>query len=209
MQYRGTASPSEGADLIIGRARAGSVDDPLWVVGLGAATNLAAALILAPDIIPLVRFVFHARNEFNWPSHTTQFNVVGDVIAVQTLLESDVPLVWFDTGTALTLSMKDSEERLASLGELGRYLHDFRHRSEYFARSDKGFFDLGDIAWLIEPGLCREETIPAPKLERHCRFDSETPRGEMRRVFNIDPEPTWDLFFDRMAHFADPSRPGR
>lgn len=204
MQYRGTASPSEGADLIIERARVGSIDDPLWVVGLGAATNLASAILSAPEIMPLVRYVFHARNEFNWPTRTTQFNVVGDVIAVQTLLESDVPLVWFDTGTALTLSMEESETRLASLGSLGRYLHEFRHRSAYFARSDKGFFDLGDIAWLIEPGLCREERIPAPRLERHCSFDQRTTRGEMRRVFNIDREPTWDLFFNRMTHPASP-----
>lgn len=204
MQYRGTASPSPGADFIIERAKAGSVEDPLWVVGLGAATNLAAAILLAPEIKPLVRYVFHARNEFNWPDRTTQFNVVGDVIAVQTLLESEVPLVWFDTGTALTLTMKESETRLAVQGQLGRWLHEFRHRSAAFAHPNKGFFDLGDIAWLIQPDLCREETVPAPRLERHCHFDHTNTYGPMRRAFGIDRESTWDLFFARMAKAAVP-----
>ncbi|MBN2451653.1 MAG: hypothetical protein JXR77_14790 [Lentisphaeria bacterium] len=74
-------SSSDGADLIIERALAASPEDPLWIVVLGAATNTASALLMAPEITPRVRVVFHARCARLWPERTVQFNVVGDVAA--------------------------------------------------------------------------------------------------------------------------------
>ena len=55
MRYRNEPSESDGTQLIIDRAQAGSEEDPLWVVGLGAATNLASALLV--PIVILVRFI--------------------------------------------------------------------------------------------------------------------------------------------------------
>jgi len=198
MQYPGTPTESEGAEFIIERARAGSEDDPLWVVGLGAATNLASAILMAPDVASRVRFVFHARNEFNWPERTTQFNVIGDIIAAQTLLECEAPLVWFDTGTDLTLPMEETEKRLAPLSPLGKFLHEYRHKREHYMSPKKGFFDVGDIAWLMQSDVCKMEAVPAPRLERHCHFNTKRTFGEMLRVFEIDREKTWKLFFEKL-----------
>lgn len=197
MQYPRTPTESEGTDFIIERARAGSTDNPLWVVGLGAATNLASAILKAPDLAPRVRFLFRARNEFNWPTHTTQFNVVGDIIAVQTLLECDAPLAWFDTGTALTITMEETEKRLAPLSPLGTFLHEYRHKHPHHASPNKGFFDLGDIAWLMQPDLCKMEVTPAPQLARHCVFDQTRTFGDMLRIYEIDRDKTWELFFSK------------
>ena len=41
MQYNFLPSPSEGVDFIIEKARASTPDDPLWIIGLGAATDMA------------------------------------------------------------------------------------------------------------------------------------------------------------------------
>ena len=41
MRYPNEPSPSEGVEYIIERAMASSPEDPLWVVGLGAATDIA------------------------------------------------------------------------------------------------------------------------------------------------------------------------
>ena len=61
--------------------------------------------------------------------------------------------VLFDTGTYLTCPMEESEQRLKPCGPLGEYLHEYRHTNPYFSRSDKGFFDLGDIAAQVsQPG---------------------------------------------------------
>lgn len=195
MQYTGIPSKSEGAELIIEVAREATPEEPLWVVVLGAATNTASAILIAPDIKPNIRVVFHARCAQLWPHRTVQFNVAGDVVAVQTLLKSGVPLVWFDTGTKLTIPYEETAKSLAPIGTTGRFLHEFRNRKRQFASPDKGFFDMGDIAWLMDPTLCTIQTVPAPLLRRHMEFDQKRTYGNMLRVTEIDVPRTWELFF--------------
>lgn len=199
MRYPRTAEPSEGVNLIIDTARSCSVENPLWVVVLGAATNMASALLTAPEIAPRVRVVFHGRSEETWPARTRQFNVYGDIIAAQTLLASSVPLVWFDTGTRLYASMETTEKRLAPLGQLGRYLHDYRHRAPYYQGDKKGFFDLGDIVWMLDPSLCKATVIDAPELTRWMEFNQTKRFGQILHVGEIKPEETWELFYKRIA----------
>ncbi|MBN2452602.1 MAG: hypothetical protein JXR77_19620 [Lentisphaeria bacterium] len=189
---------------VVERARAASPDDPLWVVVLGAATNTVSALLMAPEISPCVRVVFHARCARLWPERTVQFNVAGDVAAVQTLLSCRVPLAWFDTGTKLVISCEETARRLAPMCEVGRFLHGYRERRPSFASPQKGFFDMGDVAWLLDPSLCRMDIVPAPHLRRHLEFDHRSPAGPMLRVTHIDVPRTWDLFFSTLqeAHSA-------
>jgi len=199
MRYVNEASPSEGADQIIALARAASPDDPLWVVALGASSTPASAIRLAPDIVPNVRYVLHVRSEQSWPTHNEQYNVWGDIAAARTVLASSVPLVWFDTGEPLVCSMETTAARLAPSGPFGAYLHAFRDRNPYYSNPRKGFFDVADIAWMIDPGLCTAETVGVPSMNWAMRFDHSRPNGEMLHVTKVRPEPTWDLFFERLG----------
>jgi len=201
MRYSDDICASDGARLIIERAHA-DADGPLWVVGLGAASTLTAALLIDPSIAPKVRYLYHARSEHTWPTHCDQFNVYGDIWAARNLLTSNVPLVWFDTGAQLVCSMQTTEERLAPLGKMGAFLHEYRFRNEYYQRSDKGFFDVGDIAWMIDPALCASEIIDVPYMDFAMRFQRRDNLGQMLRVSQVQPEPTWELFFARMQAAA-------
>ncbi len=198
LPYVDEPSESEGAQLIIERAHAGDAQNPLWVLGLGAATNLASALLIDPSIMPKVRYVFHARSEWSWPERSEQFNVGGDVRAARYLLESGVPLAWFDTGTQLTCAMSMTAERLLPLGGLPAFLHEYRLRKPYFQRDDKGFFDLGDIAWMIQPDVCQSDIVDAPRMDWKMAFHADGTLGQMLRLSQISAAPVWDLFFDRM-----------
>lgn len=198
MRYPGTPEPSEGVDLIVERARLASEDDPLWIVCLGVATDLASALLFAPEIAPKVRLVFHARSEATWPKRSVQFNVYGDILAAKTILESSAPLVWFDTGTHLYTDMETTRTKLAPLGGIGKFLHEYRFRDPWFQQPDKGMFDVGDIAYLIEPFVCTSETVPAPGMTRWMEFEHDDNWGAMVRASDIDAERTWEIFYDRM-----------
>ncbi len=201
MESKDRPSKSEGVDLIIAAAHRGSPDNPLWVVGIGASTDLASAILLDPAIIPNVRYVFHARSPKTWPERSVQFNVKGDVFAAQVLLESAVPLVWFDTGTEITASMEETEQKLAPLGAIGKYLHEYRFNHPGFQSPKKGFFDLGDIAWLIDPTLATSEIVPAPTMDDRMYFDQKNTHGDMVRVHDINPAKTWELFYRKLTAF--------
>ncbi|MCL2058120.1 MAG: nucleoside hydrolase [Oscillospiraceae bacterium] len=196
MQYPNVPNDSEGVDFIIESARSCSSEDPLWVVGIGAATNLACALLKAPDIAAKARYVFHARSEHTWPDRSVQFNVYGDIIAAKTLLESDIPLIWFDTGTYICAPYEDTRKYLAPTGEVGKFLHEYRDRNPYFALPDKGFFDMGDFAFLLNPGICESEICEAPELTRYMEFKHTGRYGRMQRVYEIAPLKVWELLYE-------------
>ncbi len=198
MRYPCTPENSEGVEFLIDTALSASEDEPLWVVCLGVATDLASAILKAPEIIPKVRYVFHARSEMTWPQRSVQFNVYGDIIAAKTLLESRVPLVWFDTGTHICASMETTEREVAPHGSIGRFLHEYRKRDAWYMRPDKGFYDMGDIAFLIEPSVCRTEIIDAPEMTRWMYFNREKKHGQILKVSDIDVDRTWQIFFERL-----------
>ena len=88
-----------------------------------------------------------------WPVQCYNFNVIGDVRAARQVFHSALPFVLFDTGTYLRCPMQESEQNVRPYGELGRYLHEYRRVRPGFMSDRKGFFDLGDVAALLDPGL--------------------------------------------------------
>lgn len=201
MAYHGHPSEGEGVDFIIERAHAGSAEDPLWVVALGACTNLASAILKDPSIAPKVRYVFHSRCDRLWPERSVQFNVLGDIHATRALLSEWVPLVWFDTGSQLKISMQDSEKYISSISPMGKFIHDYRSTSDWFMPLEKGFFDMGDIVWLIDPDTCKSEVVYAPSMDPYMYFDHGAQNGKMLRVYDIDNNASWNMLFDRMAKY--------
>jgi inosine-uridine nucleoside N-ribohydrolase len=198
IRYYGYPSESEGASFIIAEANKASPENPLWVVILGAATTTASALLLEPSIFANIRCVFHARSEYSWPERSLQFNVKGDIHAARSLLACGAPLIWFDTGTHLSFPYETTKTRLAPAGVVGSYLHAYRDNNSWYAEDDKGFYDLADICYLLRPGLCRDEVIPAPAMDETMFFDHAKSAGHMRRVYDIDVPAARELFLERM-----------
>jgi len=201
MQYFTVPSESEGCDFIIQQAKLASPQEPLWVLALGAATNLASAILKDPSIIPNVRYIFHARSEDTWPERSTQFNIRGDVLAVMAILESNVPLVWFDTGTHITASFEETERRIATTGALGEYIHNYRKNNDWYMQPWKGFFDLGDVAWLIQPDICTAEVEKVMSMDQTMHFTRDKDLGNMLRITDIDRDSTWDILEERLKKF--------
>lgn len=198
MPYYGYPTQSEGARFIVEEAKKASPEDPLWIVILGAASTTASALLMDPSIADNVRVVFHARSEYTWPGRSVQFNVKGDISAARTLLAQRMPLVWFDTGTHLKIPYAMTRDYLAPINKLGKYLHDFRDRCSWFAEDDKGFFDMGDFVFLIDPSLCKQEIVDAPRMDEYMFFDFTRANGKMLRVYDIDNDASWNMLFERL-----------
>ena len=98
--FRGCRAPwkvrssqeSEAVNDLIRKARQASPDDPLYVIGIGACTNIASAIIKSPDIIQNIVVVWLGGNARNWTS-PDEFNLSQDLTAGQVLFNCGVPLV--------------------------------------------------------------------------------------------------------------------
>ena len=203
LQYPKTPSESEGVDFIIKKAMDSPPQDPLWVIGLGAATNIASAYLKEPRIADRVVVFWHFRTK--WPDKCVNFNVFGDVHAARTVFHSKLPFVLFDTGGELFCSMEESERSVRPHGELGRYLHDYRLTSKYFMGAKKGFFDLGDIAALLDPAIAKWEEVDCPEVDWDLTYRFKGTKGKILRCTAIDRDKTFQPLYAKLSQAPPPS----
>lgn len=201
LMYRDQKIQSEGVDFIIKEARSATPEKPLWLVLLGPATDAAAALLKAPDIADRLVIFWHGRTE--WPVRCWNFNAYNDILAARLLFELPSRFILFDTGTYLRIDPAESARRFGSLGPLGAYLQEIRHRRPEFMSPKKGFFDLGDIAALVDPSVVRWERTDAPDVLQDLRYDFTKNNGEIVRIYYVEPAPTFQLLGQALKHIED------
>jgi inosine-uridine nucleoside N-ribohydrolase len=197
LQYFDTPSESEGVDFIIEKAMASTPDDPLWIIGLGAATNIASAVLKEPKIVDRINVFWHFRTR--WPEKCWNFNVFGDAHAARAVFHSELSFVLFDTGTYLYCPMEESERLVRPHGALGQYLHDYRLTDSYFSGAKKGYFDLGDIAALVEPSLAQWEEVECPEVDWDLSYQFTGEHGKILRCYYVDRDRTFDLLYKKLA----------
>lgn len=199
MQYEFAPSPSPGVDFIIERAMAGTPEDPLWIIGLGSATDLASAYLKEPAIKDRIVMFWHGRTHPTWPYRAHNYNVKGDMHAARMLFHAPFPLVLFDTGTHLTAGMLDeSEKYVKPYGELGEYLYEYRLKREDWSGNKKGFFDMGDISVLIDPAIGKWEEIRCPTVTQYMDYNFYNDNGKFLRCYDVDRDRTFQLLYDKL-----------
>lgn len=199
MQYEFAPSGSAGIDFIIKKAMESTPDDPLWVISLGAPTDAASAYLKAPAIKDRVVMFWHARTEETWPFRAHNYNIKGDMHASRMMFHAPFPLVLFDTGTQLDAgSLEESAQYIKPYGELGEYLYSYRLRNPYFTSPGKGYFDMGDIAVLIDPGIGKWETTACPTVTEYMDYNFYKTNGTLLRCFDIDRNKAFQLLYSRL-----------
>ncbi|MDF1521509.1 MAG: nucleoside hydrolase, partial [Trueperaceae bacterium] len=155
------AVESDAARLIVERAMAPS-DRPLYVVAIGATTNIASALLMEPRIADRMVVVWTSAYPTWARMYNYSFNLEQDLPASQLLFESGVPLVYlpgYYLGAQLRLSLPEIEAWIKGKGAIGDYLHHLYTRNPLYPqrgiREVPGrswvIWDLINFAWLLQP----------------------------------------------------------
>jgi len=200
LQYTTKAEQSAGADFIVQRAHA-EEDQPLYVMGLGAATDIASAYLKDPSIKDRIVVVWHGRTK--WPDKAWNFNVHNDLKAAQVLFRSQLPLILFDTGTFLYCPYAESTKRISPCGRIGKYLHEIRSRKPRFQSDDKAMFDMGDIAFALNASWCKWEEVDAPDVRVDYSYDFSVNHGPIIRVYDVDRLAVFEDFYQRLKDFSE------
>lgn len=197
---------SDATAHLIAAARAGPADPPLYVVALGCLTNIASALLLAPDIAERIVVVWTA----GYPSHAPQpnfaFNLEQDMPASTLLVDSGVPLVYlpgYHVGAQLRLSHPEAALHLQGHSRIGDHLyHVYTHNPlwpmlgiESLHGHSWVIWDLINIAWLLQPAWVPSELVPTPRLRADRRWATDAARHPMREAYAVDRDAIFrDLF---------------
>lgn len=83
---------SPAAERLIELSRDYSAENPLYVVAIGAITNIASAMLIDPTLTDRIVLVWLGGHGRVWPD-TREFNLWQDVAAARVVMKSGVPFV--------------------------------------------------------------------------------------------------------------------
>lgn len=194
-----TPVDSEAARDLVARAMASPEDDPLYVVAIGAITNVASAILLEPRILERVVVVWLGGHALHWPD-TREFNMDQDRHASRVVLDSGVPLVLIPcmgVSSHLATTLSEVRDYVRARGPVGRYLYDTFERcsADHFAYS-RVIWDISTIAYLANEGWTPSEIVPSPVLTEDGRWgEQDASRHPIRCVRYVHRDGVFrDLF---------------
>ena len=196
----GEPVPSEAAENIVNRAMR-ERDGTLYVLALGALTNVASAILMEPRIRERVCVVALG----GWPRHASDFhdfNFIQDLRAAQTVFDSGAALVQvtgFGVSELLSTTRWEMMEQVQGYGEIGDYLFQlYEDFVEDFPGRGKPIWDLAPGAWLLDAGWFRTHIEPAPILNDELRYVPIATRHPMRVIDWLDRSAIFADFFGKL-----------
>lgn len=202
--------------------RAMSSGEPLFVVAIGALTNIASAILIEPKIIEKIILVWLGGNALHWP-HTNEFNLLGDVLASRLIFNCGVPLVLIPCAgvtTHLRTTVSEIERFVEGQGAIGDYLaQTFKaYNDDHFGWS-KEIWDVVAIAYLInadwipsfitsspmvteQPPVVEPGKNPYPWEKYLLTWSFDHSRHHIRCAYYVERDPIFQDLFTKLERFA-------
>lgn len=195
------ARDAEAVDDMIRRARSATPAEPLYIIAIAAISNVASALIKAPDIIDRVVVVWLGGHALHWP-HAREFNLGQDVGGAQVLFDCGVAVVLLPcmgVVSHLMSSVPEIEAHVEPYGEIGRFL---AARYKAYATEHIGWtkeiWDMAPVGWLLDSSWCPSALVPTPVLSEIPTWSDGMGRHLMRYVYWVDRDAILKDFFAKL-----------
>ena len=182
-------------------------DTPLYVVAVGAPTNVSSALRIEPKIRDKVVVVWLGAQPYSMTS-AREFNCYQDVPASQTLFDSGVALINVparNVAEHLRTTLPELERFLKRRSKIGDYLYDIvagyaRERSprEGYPWS-KVIWDISAIALLINSKWVETKVVPSPILTSELTYRHDPSRHPVRVARELNRDAIFDDLFRKFA----------
>ena len=177
LENESTPVVSAAAEDLAERVKKYSPDKPLYIVAIGAITNIASAILINPDVAENAVLVWlggHARHYHD----TREFNMFQDVAAARVIMKSGIPLVQlpcFGVVSSFTISGPEFEYWFKGKNKLADYLADNAIKeAERYAKGrawSRCIWDVTAVAWLLNDDsffmLSRIEKTPIPTYDNY------------------------------------------
>jgi len=195
---------SPAVEDLIARARADRAD-PLYVVAIGAPTNIASALLAAPDLVARIVVVWLGGNATYWPT-AAEFNLKQDLHASRILFDSGVPLVHvpcLPVTDHLCTTEAEIDRFVKGRGAIGDYLSATYsgYGDDHTARS-RAIWDMGPMAWLVNPSWVDSALTSSPILTAEQTWSHDPHRHLMREVRYLERDPIFGDLFRKLERAA-------
>lgn len=194
------------SDDLIARAMAPR-DGPLWVVAIGALTNIASALHAAPGIAGRIVIVWLGGQ----PQHredAREFNLYQDPIAARAVFASGAPLVHipcYGAASHLLTSTAELDAYVRPQGAIGEYLSDiFREHSEQYPGRTKEIWDLSATGYVVSPSWVPTRSVGRPALSQAMTWvpsPDDAALAAFAEAHYVQRDPIFADLFGKLAEF--------
>lgn len=184
---------SSAAQDLAERVKKYSPQKPLYVVAIGAITNIASAILLNPEFAENAVVIWLGGHALHY-HNTREFNMYQDVAAARIVMKSGVPFVQLPcmgVVSQFTVSKPELEFWLQGKNDLADYLAENTIKTaESYAKGSawtRVIWDVTAVAWLLNDSerFMESRIIPTP-IPTYDNFYATDYNGHpMRYVYNI------------------------
>lgn len=196
---------SPSAQDLASRAMDYTEDKPLYVIAIGAITNVASAILLNPEIIDRMVVVWLGGNAHEWP-HNREFNLKQDVAAARVIFGCGVPVVQLPcmgVVSAFTTSGPELEYWLRGKNELCDYLVNTTaaEAKECNGASTwtRAIWDVTAVAWLLDGDFMVDRLACSPIPEYDDRYAFDPRRHFIKYVYHIKRDNLFADLFKKLS----------
>ena len=180
---------------------------PLHVVAIGAITNVASALLMAPDIARNIVVVWLGGHAPHW-ENTYEFNMAGDLAAARVVFLSGVALVQLPCMGVVSefrTTGPELEYWLRGKNALCDYLaQNTISEAERYAKGrpwSRVIWDVTAVGWLLD-GMTRDHEIPRHVPNDDFQYEARPDLPPMRIVWHVDRDRLMEDLFRRLGEAA-------
>ena len=197
-----TPRTSPAARFLIEKSKGFTPARRLTVLTIGAATDVASAILIDPSIVDRIQIV---QMGFTNEDGGQEFNIANDVHAVQAILNSNVPLVIGPGDVcrkSLSLTFDQAKSMLDHHGSIGSWLWG-EYQAWYFRvvkpmrvnDFSKPWVIWDDITLAFALGMTTQHTTPRPRMRDNMTFEKVETDRVVTWITDVDEEKMWEDFF--------------
>lgn len=203
MGSKDTPCNCDAVNHLIELALLSSVDDPLYVVAIGAPTNVASAIVKEPGIIKKIKVVWLGGNGLGWPSGR-EFNQKQDIAASQILFDSGVVLVQIPCWPVASHLKVGVTELKACMGnsKIATALTALVSESvDGNPAKTRVIWDLSAVAYLIKPDCVKTIKIHSPVLhdDYNCSYSEDKRRHMIDCAYYLNRDEIFADFYRKIS----------
>lgn len=199
-----TPVESDSARDLITKALAAN-DAPLYVMAIGAPTNVASAILLEPDIIDRIVVVWLGGHP-HYNGSCREFNLMQDINASRVLFDSGVPLIQIpclNVAEHLRTTIHEMKVHLSNKNRLCDYLLSIykEYVSDGMPTRSKVIWDISVVAFLINPTevFFKTSLVNSPILTNQLNYRLDSARHFIRIVDRLDRDHIFEDMFKRLG----------
>lgn len=189
-------------ELAINRTETGP---PLYIIAIGAITNVASAILLEPKIIDKIVLVWLGGHSYTWPTND-EFNMMQDVAGARVVFGCGVPVIqipcmgvvsaFATTGPELDYWIKGKNDFCDYIVEATEKEAALYKQGKCWSRA---IWDVTAVAWLLSDTFQRDcfKHSPICQYDNHYSFDDN--RHLIRYVYSINRDILMNDMFNKIS----------